>query len=378
MKIYDAIMNSDSDASGTVLVLDISDSTKMKEDMDESSWLVNYAKAFDCIISCVPEQAEVVKYLGDGIMIFFLDDEHTLAINSAIRMQEALLHAFDDNKIRCAMSAGIASGSLKKIPISEKKFDYLGSVVDRAFRLCSAANPRAIFVDADTVISANMSKVISEIGKVLGRDSSEYAGEPGKLQLKGFSKLVKFHEIYWSKDRYGIKSSYESLNSPRERADKRDIRPTKVDVDKTAVSLLGKFTGWIGNGNVGRVATADGVEYFCHKGSVLEGFELNGGEEVFFVKETMDGKPLDHANNIVPLGVSLSGSIINVVGNNGFVQCPILASHGHENLYTWLGETEGEVRPNDLCKFTLSKGFSRPKQRYTPNATNLVLLEADE
>ncbi len=51
MNIYDAVMNPDSDAGGTILVLDIADSTKMKEEMDEVSWLGNYAKAFDLAVT---------------------------------------------------------------------------------------------------------------------------------------------------------------------------------------------------------------------------------------------------------------------------------------------------------------------------------------
>jgi class 3 adenylate cyclase len=373
MNIYDAVMNPDSDAGGTILVLDIADSTKMKEEMDEVSWLGNYAKAFDLVVANVPSQGEVVKYLGDGIMVFFPEGQETLAINSAIKIQEALKEASEDKKIRCVLSTGIASGSVKRIPLGEGKFDYLGSVVDRAFRLCSAATPRAIFVDDETVIAANGKLIRSAVGKVLGRTPSDYFGTEGKLQLKGFSKLVKFNEIFWAQDRYGIKSSFvmESGGGDGNKKQKPESTPP-VDAS-LSLSLYGKFQSW--KGTVGRVVVDSGEEYFCHKGSVIEGFDLKGGEEVFFVKEDVADKPLNHANHIVPLGVSLTGSVVSVVSKNAFIQCPVLAKNGHENLYAWIGNYDETIRVDDLCTFTLGKGFSKPKNRYTPNATDLDIFD---
>ena len=71
MNIHDAIMNPESDVEGSIVVLDIADSTAMKEETEEVGWLGNYAKAFDIIVQQIPASGSVVKYLGDGIMIFF-------------------------------------------------------------------------------------------------------------------------------------------------------------------------------------------------------------------------------------------------------------------------------------------------------------------
>lgn len=50
MNIQDAIVDPNSDVSGTILVLDISDSTQIKEEDEEVSWLAKYAKIFYTIV----------------------------------------------------------------------------------------------------------------------------------------------------------------------------------------------------------------------------------------------------------------------------------------------------------------------------------------
>ena len=377
MDIHNAVMDPESDVRGSVLVLDIADSTKMKSEMDEVSWLGNYAKAFDLVVKSVPDFAEVVKYLGDGIMVYFPDGYYTDAINTAIRMQEELLHNYDKKRITTTMSSGIASGTFKRIPLSGDRADYLGTVVDRAFRLCSAATPRALFVDVDTVYSANIAQVQSEVGSVLGRSPAEYVGDEGKMELKGFSKLVQFHEIHWAKDRYGIKTSH-GASDPQSRKNQND--QTQISNQQHSVpgheqiSRFGTFTFW--RGHTGRVNAEDGEVMFCHKGSVLEGFEVKEGAEVFFIAEEQPDKPMNHASRIIPLGVELSGEVINVNGNNGFLRSSILTEHGHENVYAWVGDFEDPVQLHDNCTFSLGKGYSAPKHRTTPKAENLEIFEA--
>ncbi len=264
MNILDAISGPDASVEGTILVFDIADSTRMKEEQEEVAWLANYAKAFEIVARNIPASGAIVKYLGDGIMIFFGQSEQTSAVNAAIKIQEEIDSANDKNRIKCVFSCGIASGQFKKIPASDGKFDYIGQVVDRAFRLCSAAMPRAIFVDSDTIADAQASKISSVVGFALKRTKNDYLGKEESISLKGFSKPVPFHSIHWSSVQFGVKPSHGGRGDPV--VAQMSQQPKIVE---SMASQLGQFLGW--HGNSGRVSS-QGREFFCHKGSVVPGF----------------------------------------------------------------------------------------------------------
>lgn len=377
MNIYDSITSPEFDTEGTILVLDISNSTKMKEESEEVSWLGNYAKAFDVIVSEIPESGHVVKYLGDGLMLYFGEDQHTDAINSAIRVQEKIENLNEQNVINCMFSAGLASGGFKKIPINNGKYDYLGQVVDRAFRLCSAAMPKGIFVDTETVGAANITRISSEVGAVLRRTPTEYVGKPEAIPLEGFGKLVDFHEIFWGRDRYGVKASHSYGVNTSHSTSIAPIMPEPVKVRRPAGSdritsgslegsHIGRFTEW--HRNSGKVHGDNGTDYFVHKGSVLDGFELTGGEEVFFVVRPTT-RQLDKADAVVPIGAELEGKVVNINGGNCFLSVSELEQEGHDNIYCWIGDDESDpLEIGDSCEFSLTKGFNKQKQRYMMRA----------
>lgn len=386
MNIYDSVTNPEFDTEGSILVLDISNSTKMKEESEEVSWLGNYAKAFDVIVSEIPESGHVVKYLGDGLMLYFDEDQQTDAINSAIRVQENIEKLNEQNVINCMFSVGLASGRFKKIPINNEKYDYLGQVVDRAFRLCSAAMPKGIFVDMETVGAANITRISSEVGSVLRRTPTDYVGKPEAIPLKGFGKLVDFHEIFWGRDRYGVKTSHSTPMPPmtRDSVEEKRVEEQPVEEQRFAGSrrmtsgslkgsYKGRFTEW--RGNCGRVQGDDGTLYFMHKGSVLDGFELTGGEEVFFVVRPTT-QQLDKADAVIPIGAKLEGKVVNINGGNCFLSVSELEREGHDNVYCWIGDAESDpFEIGDYCEFSLTKGFNKQKQRYTMRA--YLILETD-
>ncbi|WP_181498130.1 adenylate/guanylate cyclase domain-containing protein [Rhodovulum viride] len=356
---------------GTILVMDIADSTKMKEETEEVGWLGNYAKAFDIILQNIPESGEVVKYLGDGIMVFFREDEQTDAINAAIRTQEALEKAKEDKIIKVVFSTGVASGKFWRVPLGNDRFDYLGQVVDKAFRLCSAAMPKAIFVDADTVVAANVTKVRSTVGSALRRKPAEYVGKTASIQLKGFAKLVEYHSVHWTGEQFGVKPSPSEGGA----LDGRSALPAKArslpqSTSDHEISLIGKFTEW--RGNSGRVRTESGNEYFCHKGNVPEGLNVEAGQEVFFI-ERPTGRELPMAEHMVPLGASFEGEVVDAHGKNVFLRSAALSTLGHENVYLFW-EDEIILKHGDRGTFYLGKGFSKQKNRYTLRAEGFERL----
>src|SRR5438105_4186060 len=79
-------------------------------------------------------------------------------------------------------------------------------VVDTASRLCDVASPQAIFVDEDTVASAQMNRVSGNIGRGLDRTPSEYQGSLERTSLRGFPGPVGYYEIKWDQQLFGLKS----------------------------------------------------------------------------------------------------------------------------------------------------------------------------
>src|SRR4029078_2486677 len=88
--------------------------------------------------------------------------------------------------------------------------DYFGAVVDRAARLCGAGSPSAILVDEETMNNARLLRVRSVVGEALGRNGSDYRGDAQKIILPGISKEVKYFEVHWARDRFGVKSKTTS------------------------------------------------------------------------------------------------------------------------------------------------------------------------
>jgi class 3 adenylate cyclase len=373
LKLYDAVMQPETNIDGTILVVDISNSTIMKEEQAEVAWLGNYAKLFDGVLSCVPESGQIVKYLGDGIMIFFGEDRQTDAVNTAIRMQESIDYLIDKNIINCTCSIGIASGSFKKIPIEDDRFDYLGQVVDRAFRLCSAAMPKAIFADADTIVAANATRIHSEVGKAMKWTAREYVGNIASLQLKGFNRLVEFHEIGWARDRYGVKPNHTTKPNPSPKFDmpSKEISSTSViDQKRGTGTVFGRFSGWHEkDGKIsGFINGEDNNDYFCHRGSLCDGVELKTGDEVFFVPSKTD-KRLELASGVFPVSSKFDTVVVNKSGQNIFLESEILERFGHGNIFFFAtSELESKINVGDKLQVKVIKGFNKKLQKTSMKA----------
>jgi class 3 adenylate cyclase len=311
-----------------IVAIDLTGSTSMKAQQAEASWLTTYAWFFDQLRTTVGE-GKLVKYLGDGAMAVFSEDHAAEAINWAIRIQETFAQAQGKNQIdsACNCSIGIATGEVVEFDVidgPDENKDYIGTVVDKAFRLCSAANAKAIFVDTDTSDAAAMNRVTSRLGANTSpkRKVQDYLGPENSIStMKGFSHPVLYHEIFWSDARYGVSSPFVT-NLSTEQAE-----------PETTSSLPPKQPalpqGWM----LGVVITKN--DKF--------GFIKSGQEEFYFnssslfrkdvpahVNETVWFSPADPAPNarnrrafdVVPLGATLDGKIERVFPQGfGFAAC---------------------------------------------------------
>lgn len=139
------------------------------------------------------------RFTGDGIMAFFNDPiQCEDAAERAVRMSIGIRDAVKQTASRwqrrghdLSLGIGIAQGfaTLGRIGF-EGRFDYaaIGSVTNRAARLCGEAGPWQVLV-TDAVLSA-----IEDVA------DSELVGD---LQLKGFNRAVRVHSITAITDRGG-------------------------------------------------------------------------------------------------------------------------------------------------------------------------------
>lgn len=319
--------NPESRVVKVIVAIDLTGSTSMKAQQAEASWLTTYAWFFDQLRTTVGD-GKLVKYLGDGAMAVFSEDHAAEAINWAIRIQETFAEAQGKHQIdsACNCSIGVATGEVVEFDVFDSSGDakdYIGTVVDKAFRLCSAANAKAIFVDTDTSDAAAMNRVTSRLGANTApkRKVQDYLGPENSIStMKGFSQPVLYHEIFWSDARYGVSSPFVTNLSTEQVEQESQLVPPVVSPPAQ---------GWM----LGVVISKN--EKF--------GFIKSGQEEFYFnsmclfrrdisveVNETVWFNPADPAPNarsrrafdVVPLGATLAGKIEKVFPQGfGFAVC---------------------------------------------------------
>ncbi len=157
IQLREAFADADSRVGRTVVFIDQVGSTQMKEQQPEAGWLPALGWLYDTVtmIATAAVESVEVKYLGDGIMLVFDSDNATEAVNAAVRVQEAINDAAGGasgtkGTIDFTCSVGISTGSVVTFVTPTGSRDYLGTVVDKARRLCDAASPKAIFADRAT------------------------------------------------------------------------------------------------------------------------------------------------------------------------------------------------------------------------------------
>ncbi len=328
--LVDTFRSAESRVTKAVVAVDLTSSTAMKELQPEATWISTYGWFFDLAKQSAQKFGGViVKYLGDGVMIVFGEDDAADAINCAIAIQEGIEEARDDRLVECQCSIGIAYGMVVEFETAEGAKDYIGSVADKAFRLCTAANANAIFVDTDTLAAAAMNKVRSRLGSsmVPRRTVSEYQGESQSVEAKGFMKPVPYHEILWSSTRFGVDNRFVTKLSEPPAAETTAPRPVAV--------LPRAGTEWL-KGRVARLPDTlrqygfiqAGEEQFWFNPSYLfyreYAEELRLGQEVWFSPmEALPNGRSRRASCILPMGEYLSGKAghINAEKHYTFAMC---------------------------------------------------------
>ncbi|GAA1533311.1 adenylate/guanylate cyclase domain-containing protein [Kribbella lupini] len=271
--------------SKVIVFADIVGSTDMKA-KGEVTWLPTVGKFYDVVGEAVSQTGgRVVKYLGDGAVLAFDDDKAAEAINAAILIQESLEELRHDNKLQCQCSIGVTTGRPVSFEIAGAT-DFVGESVDLAARLCGAANPNAVWADANTVSAANMARVRSRVGAAMRRGVAEYRTGEESVRLKGFSDPVKYHEIIWSTTPFGVRNSVVTQIVNRE-SDKVVAEAANTSRDRSREWQLGTVVSWSGDRGMGFVrADGEKEDRFVLKHWLVGVDELPRGQRVAFLGNT--------------------------------------------------------------------------------------------
>jgi class 3 adenylate cyclase len=323
-QLREAFASESSRTNKTVLFVDQTGSTAMKESQSEAFWLPTLGWFYDTAtsISVQNQDDEVwIKYLGDGIMLVWSADRATEAVNAAIRIQEAIQEASahrDGSRgtVDFSCSIGIATGQVVGFIIPTGSQDFVGNVVDKARRLCDAASPKAIFIDRATEAAANMMRIKSKLGEAMSRTADQYQGDVQRAPLKGFSQPVDYYEILWGQQLYGLKSEAVTDSTDRFRQAQRNTttasQPREVGRDLGTTlrddRRVGEVKSWPDGKNFCFLRdTRNGEEFFCPKESIVyEGDEARlriAGTKVTFAAKNSGGPSQKHRKAVCVLVV---------------------------------------------------------------------------
>jgi class 3 adenylate cyclase/cold shock CspA family protein len=329
LNITETLHSSDARVERSISFIDLVDSTGLKLNTPEASWLPHYGWFYEVCADRVAAggAGTIVKLLGDGVMIAYSEDQATQAINDAIAIQEALEDGVEGQHVRLACSIGIATGEVVEFVWSGESADYLGTVVDRAARLSAAASAQAIFVDGATTASARMNRVHSRVGKALRRPIAEYQGETQKAQLKGFLSPVEYHELHWAQQLFGLKSQVLTATIDSAPATASQPAPSRNVVAITAPSRhadrgqRATVIQWQEEHDRGFVQTAAGERFYTDMRYVVGEEPLEVGEVVYFVEQPAPApEKLRIAAAVIVVDEELTGLVVAALDGFGFLR----------------------------------------------------------
>ncbi len=195
-----------------IMFADLTNSTIYKQKRNFINALYKIKIHNDKITEIVKQyNGRVVKYIGDGVMCeFALEDKNYmtyLAINAAIKIIECFQdynENITDDLERIETKIGIAFGKVAYFYDNDPQ----GFSVDLASRIEAAARPNQILVHKNVLDCCDLTKIESQVGKVLGYKKEDYVGNPVKLKFKGIESPQEIVEIK-VQDFLGIKQENE-------------------------------------------------------------------------------------------------------------------------------------------------------------------------
>ena len=131
------------------------------------------------------------------------------ALNAVVAIHEAVTDTEFEPQAVPYCAAGISVGEVAEFAAyNNNSLYYRGHPVDKALELCNAAGLSGIFVDKAAAETVNAARITSQIGRALARSPIEYLGNyEQQIRLAAFSAPIRYHEILWHKQRFGVRST---------------------------------------------------------------------------------------------------------------------------------------------------------------------------
>ncbi len=294
----------------TFVFVDIFNSTEHKLIRPDTAWVPAMAEFYRMVVTSVETfGGTLVKFLGDGAMASFERAED--ALRSSIALQEELDKRRRSNSTELRCKIGIATGEAYGYKTADERYDYLGSVVDLAARLCSYANGNAILLSSQVFFAADLDSISSLAGLALQRTTEEYFGEPKKVALKGIKEPVSYYALFWQATQENVTTqaapSTESPTAPEQQPQK----PLTVASPKSLrqKGTVSRFINAKGFGFI-QYRNPDGSEdsIFFHKSSIVGDCEVSDGDSVRFIP-VLDDHSRPHAGSVVVIGGTVEGRV---------------------------------------------------------------------
>jgi class 3 adenylate cyclase/cold shock CspA family protein len=373
-QLREAFAAEESRVEVTTIVIDMANATEAKVKQSEAAWLSMLGWFYDTATSIATRVVPnvVVKYIGDGLMLVCSSDEATQAIVATIMIQEAIRDANggpDGAKgtIDFNCYAAITTGKAVEFVTPSGSRDFVGSPVDKAHRLCGAANEKAILIDRATASAANMGKVTSHVGKVLKRTTEEYQGDLTRVMLKGFGQAVEYYEFLWDQQRFSVNAGTVTANTDR----MRPMGAPGQSPDGTASTARngreerrhGKVKCWFQDRGFGFVLDDQTGEEFHFTGNALvypedlQGIS-DGDVQVAFVAQ---GAPAPgkrrRAGSILLIGHDAEGVLVSLPPARPYGWIRVQDALGSSHLvYLYVNDNPLGYKVGDLLSFRVAAG----------------------
>jgi class 3 adenylate cyclase/cold shock CspA family protein len=361
MNLAHKLTSAESKAHRVVLTIVLKDLASAKQKDTESSWIAMTGRLLDVVLESTDcEARESVRCLPSGVRVVFVEDEAVAAVNSAIRVQEALSDASDDDRPILRVSMGIASGEIARVDLPGTEAQDLGAVLDRSCDMAEAAAWRAILVDRPTLALLRNGGFSSRAGETQSprRSVDEYEGPAGHCKLPQCPDDVEYREIFWDTQLYG-------LSAPA---------PPEIENPETAASpapdggaperLIGTVRRWSRERGQGLILSNQGESFYVDRRYIVSGASLEPGTRVFFVPRPslIPGKNRVAAC-VVALGSALTGKVVRV-GSRGFGFLEVIDSSGvNQRLFMLLGDSHERFAVSDPVTFIVAENDRGPIAR---------------
>jgi len=158
----------------TVMFSDIADSTGMAEKLGTSKFAAVLSLYYEMATDIIFKHNGIVKYLGDGILAIFPEEniqdhekEAILAARELIDLVQQTTFLDEGKQTVIGISINTGSAMLGYVGTKESaEFNVLGDVVNVAYHLQGSARPNKIIVSSTTIAAINNEFQFQRVGAV--------------------------------------------------------------------------------------------------------------------------------------------------------------------------------------------------------------------